>query len=909
VHNAEVPKRLPPKEETIKLLLLRSGNECAFPGCNQHLFNDNNILIGECCHIESAMPGGERFNPLQSNEDRRSYDNLLFLCHEHHVETDDEHTFPAEKLKKFKLDHEKKFRGKPFEIKPGYVEQVLADFEELKNLAKENLEVSKSIAENQKTLIDILQSDGKASGEDISVPDFAIPANSNIIGRRRELQVFDQEITRNNTLQIGGIRGVGKTSFLAKTLKNHQNAVWIDCGILDKNSLLYSIGSRLANEYGRPELLNNLKTADTDFRINLAVAAKEVEITGLWVILDNVNDRLSEFIDVIKEFNKVFINARLIFTSNSGIATQVLYNPHFLLHLSGLDNDESMALFKTSLPLGETIDDDLFDRMSEVTQGHPYIIKLVAVLSQQIPVRLLFEEFEELPKDEINDFIKRKIFDSLSLEERELLISFSALRVPFHLAGLSYFSVDKNATKSFFQVVNKFLVVLIERFTGTYFLHDLIRNHINSFLTEEKSNEVSLKAVSYLESIEWKNLDEWIDLVELSLEVSDDQKARAATHSFLAKLLAAGYFQMASDMASDLLNDRRASKWDFVYLVMGRVYRLQGDSEKAIEIYKKGLDAPDGNLKSVLTMELAAVTFNLSHTKRDENLYQEALTLYEQMLNSGDSEVIASAYSSLAAVKVRRGQYDEAIADLELALKNLELVEEPKKNIAAVYQTLGDSYSKKQDYHMAIDYYGLSLTEYQKAIEIWGMNVFEGIYYLYNSIGWTYSKVEHYKKSAANFLLAYDLAKKYNFPRKIEQAFFDYSYNLLLAGDFDAAADNLFEHYQMISKSGRLRNWDPNLILGSLMMANWCAGRVTTAIAFMGGLINYFNFKQIPNPITIVREEDLKEKLNFNELFKKQIYVLILMRPYSFNDLRLWISEVIELRPDLKQALTPFMEI
>jgi len=46
--------RLTPKTETIKFLLLRSGNGCAFPNCTKHLFNDDDKLIGECCHIEAA---------------------------------------------------------------------------------------------------------------------------------------------------------------------------------------------------------------------------------------------------------------------------------------------------------------------------------------------------------------------------------------------------------------------------------------------------------------------------------------------------------------------------------------------------------------------------------------------------------------------------------------------------------------------------------------------------------------------------------------------------------------------------------------------------------------------------------------------------------------------------------------
>ena len=35
----EVPKRLAPTKETLNLLFALSGNQCAFPGCANKLFN------------------------------------------------------------------------------------------------------------------------------------------------------------------------------------------------------------------------------------------------------------------------------------------------------------------------------------------------------------------------------------------------------------------------------------------------------------------------------------------------------------------------------------------------------------------------------------------------------------------------------------------------------------------------------------------------------------------------------------------------------------------------------------------------------------------------------------------------------------------------------------------------------
>lgn len=127
-------KRLAPTAETLKMLLLRSGNKCAYPGCDDVIFNDKDKLVAECCHIEAALPGGERYNANQTEEDRRSIDNLLFLCHRHHVETDDIKIYTVEKLKKIKQDHEDNFRENTLSISiasMNNVNQVLVSMTEI----------------------------------------------------------------------------------------------------------------------------------------------------------------------------------------------------------------------------------------------------------------------------------------------------------------------------------------------------------------------------------------------------------------------------------------------------------------------------------------------------------------------------------------------------------------------------------------------------------------------------------------------------------------------------------------------------------------------------------------------------------------------------------------------------------
>lgn len=106
---SEVPKRLAPTSETIRRLFSLSGNLCYFQGCHNIMIDSSGNFIGQICHIEAAMTGGERFNEDMSNEERRSFDNLILLCYEHHIVTDNVDIYDVKSLKDMKYNHESLF--------------------------------------------------------------------------------------------------------------------------------------------------------------------------------------------------------------------------------------------------------------------------------------------------------------------------------------------------------------------------------------------------------------------------------------------------------------------------------------------------------------------------------------------------------------------------------------------------------------------------------------------------------------------------------------------------------------------------------------------------------------------------------------------------------------------------------
>lgn len=123
----EKPDRLAPSKATIRQLFALSGNLCAFPNCTHLLINEQGALVAEMAHIEGVKPGGERFNPTMTNEERREPSNLLLLCHQHHVETDDEKVWTVEKMREMKATHERRFQNPEKAILEGLKDWTQSD--------------------------------------------------------------------------------------------------------------------------------------------------------------------------------------------------------------------------------------------------------------------------------------------------------------------------------------------------------------------------------------------------------------------------------------------------------------------------------------------------------------------------------------------------------------------------------------------------------------------------------------------------------------------------------------------------------------------------------------------------------------------------------------------------------------
>lgn len=95
-----------------RILQERVGNRCSNPGCRKLTsgpnFNSQKATrIGVAAHITAASPGGPRFDPQLSIEERKSITNAIWLCQNCGTLVDrDEKTYPVKLLEQWKISAE-----------------------------------------------------------------------------------------------------------------------------------------------------------------------------------------------------------------------------------------------------------------------------------------------------------------------------------------------------------------------------------------------------------------------------------------------------------------------------------------------------------------------------------------------------------------------------------------------------------------------------------------------------------------------------------------------------------------------------------------------------------------------------------------------------------------------------------
>lgn len=96
---------------TERALFRVANGTCYFPSCPIPVITEvagEHIVGVEIAHIYGAFPGSARFDPAQTDDDRRAFSNLILLCSVHHklVDKVKPEDYPVELLQEWKSNNE-----------------------------------------------------------------------------------------------------------------------------------------------------------------------------------------------------------------------------------------------------------------------------------------------------------------------------------------------------------------------------------------------------------------------------------------------------------------------------------------------------------------------------------------------------------------------------------------------------------------------------------------------------------------------------------------------------------------------------------------------------------------------------------------------------------------------------------
>lgn len=98
---------------TKEKLAQKVGYRCSNPFCRKTTIGANadgtgTISIGEAAHITAASPGGPRYDPTMTEDERKDESNGIWLCRDHAAMIDrDANYFTIELLRRWKMHAEK----------------------------------------------------------------------------------------------------------------------------------------------------------------------------------------------------------------------------------------------------------------------------------------------------------------------------------------------------------------------------------------------------------------------------------------------------------------------------------------------------------------------------------------------------------------------------------------------------------------------------------------------------------------------------------------------------------------------------------------------------------------------------------------------------------------------------------
>jgi tetratricopeptide (TPR) repeat protein len=530
------------------------------------------------------------------------------------------------------------------------------------------------------------------------------PFPRRFFGREQELKEINSWLSEDSFsfMSITGIAGIGKTTLAVKTamdLEGRMHILWYRFHRWDSlRNVLYSIG-RFLDEIGRSGLKRYLDTVNDlqkkDYYGLLESSLKEGPLLLIFDDFQRAADEIVEFFSNLKEVLshskkvKIIVVGRQVFPfyDRSDVIIKKAVRE---LVLSGLDRESSRGLLKI-----RNIDDETFEKVYQITKGHPLFLQLVLSAS------------DLQDQKDIKRYIYEEIFKKLGEKESLLLQIASIFRYPvpssafFLEEGLDFNVLDRLVEMNLIQ----------ETSYDEFEAHDLIKEFFLNRLTPQQKGTYHRKASEFYmdQGAEAATVEamyhmaqsgEWLKVLRLATTYGE-------------RIISKGYVERFASVLElvEMSEQETTQEYKGVsHLLKGEVQMVMGRWDRALSELKKAAALAEAEKKELMSARANLMIGSIETRRggRDQAVMrlQKALKIATGLK---DRDLLSRTYQALGELSSSRGEFKKALKYFEQSLQLAREKGDPSLE-AQAYIGLGIVHSNQDLSAKAIDEFGKAIS-------------------------------------------------------------------------------------------------------------------------------------------------------------------------------------------------------
>lgn len=711
-------------QDTIQRAAKRVGYRCSCPECRVPTVGPSEesekkvANIGEASHICAAAPGGPRYNPEMTPEERKSITNCIWLCRKHARLIDmDSKKYTIEVLRKWKEDAEK--------------------------LASQELgtELRYEIISGGQPLTDI-------------------PMPVNLLGREYVISEIKERLRENSIICITAVGGIGKSAVAATICNDYKYKSGREDELFKYVAWITSTGD-LRKDLCKIELPQGFSTTSEEEKFQIIYRWLKDPDNSVLLVIDNMDTPPTGEEKTI--LNTVSGKTKVIVTSRANI------DAFFKVNLSEIDDQSAICLFyRHFLGCDEPIDSirgrDDYSIVEEIVAGASNNALLIELIG-----KMAYSENKEL--SEIWKMLNENVIGieselsietahaeshGLNLAGDENLTLQEQVRRLYLMSGFSdeqrnimcFLVLFPIGTKVYHKILDWYRCSKkdihwlqkrgwIKREGDSYIIHPIVKSSVELQNMESGYTFELTRLFNLIARL--INTEEYLPNKMQYIEYRERAEVPKVICSLIENLRIIGELPFALCLCVAKLFNREGNYYEsikysfkalsilkmqyeedneYVAVILdsvGMMYFELCQYDKALEFLNKGLEIKsklyeEDDLNMAISYnDLAEVYDKLGDYEKSESYFNKALDILVDQLGEYNLHTV-NTYDNLANMYCDWGKYEEALKFHSKALVYYEAeCGEKDPETATAYNNMGSTYYNMGDYQKAKFYLEKSL--------------------------------------------------------------------------------------------------------------------------------------------------------------------------------------------------------